>query len=239
MKRCNPALAALVLVIPALAAPGPILTSLTQPLTGEPWELTTVAAAIHDKFQPTISLPPIPTLPAVATKTPSPTDPVKRNKKNNKHKPDNNWCTPGDRACHASLDEVLFCNDNRQWVRYSQCQRGTFCHRLFMVCVREIYAPDPKPRALEPRQDDGGRHQCKEGDRRCNANFNRVDRCNDQHDWVTYHDCRKSECCDEKIQECLPITSSDQPGDDEPMVPGGLGIRNGTDISNDAATHTA
>jgi len=51
--------------------------------------------------------------------------------------------------------------------------------------------------------------KCKEGDRRCNGSFNRVDRCNEDHEWVTYHDCRKSETCNDEVLECLPLGSGD------------------------------
>ncbi|KAI1109307.1 hypothetical protein F5Y14DRAFT_432925 [Nemania sp. NC0429] len=117
-------------------------------------------------------------------------------------------CTPGDRKCHASLSYVLFCNDSNQWVTYAGCQDGTFCHRLHMICVNEVQdpatvfaaAPALDVKATAPET-------CKEGDRRCSLLFNRVDRCNDGHDWVTYHNCRKSELCDDTTLECLPRIS--------------------------------
>ncbi|KAI1190809.1 hypothetical protein F5B17DRAFT_385133 [Nemania serpens] len=126
--------------------------------------------------------------------------------------PTDSECTPGDRKCHASLDYVLFCNDDNKWLEYSQCQDGTFCHRLHMICVHEVldsaavFTPAPTLALTSPIH--GVRDaQCKEGDRRCSLLFNRVDRCNSDDDWVTYHNCRKSELCDESTLECLPRIS--------------------------------
>ncbi|KAI1175930.1 hypothetical protein F4777DRAFT_578540 [Nemania sp. FL0916] len=153
-------------------------------------------------------------------------------------------CTSGDRACHASLEYIIFCNGNQDWVKYAECQQGTFCHRLHMVCVPEVTGPamataptpsptptrTPAPSPSEPDGDSDGdsdsddayaslarrlrgaaardfSYQCKEGDRKCDMAFNRVDRCNERHDWVTYHDCRKSELCDEEVLDCLPRIS--------------------------------
>ncbi|KAJ8111817.1 hypothetical protein ONZ43_g5532 [Nemania bipapillata] len=84
----------------------------------------------------------------------------------------------------------------------------------------------PHTSTLQPLglgDDDDGPNQCKEGDRRCSAMFNRVDRCNSNHDWVTYHDCRRSELCDETILECLPKTEFD-PAPLTPKTP----MQNGT-----------
>ncbi|KAI1159594.1 hypothetical protein F5B18DRAFT_579183 [Nemania serpens] len=125
-----------------------------------------------------------------------------------KPSPSDSRCTPGDRQCHASLDYILFCNDNNQWLSYSGCQDGTFCHRLHMICVPEVRDPTAVSTPAHIRRvRDTDPPQCQEGDRRCSLLFNRVDRCNDDHDWVTYHNCRKSELCDEGTLECLPRIS--------------------------------
>ncbi|KAI0869995.1 hypothetical protein GGS24DRAFT_505205 [Hypoxylon argillaceum] len=228
MERLSQILIALALVAPALAAPGPVPPSLYQ----QPMNLKRAVP----EMQVTPSLDVHPAAPAsnpVMPPASSASSPLELRK----DRPSENYCTPGDRYCHASLDEVLFCNDSRQWVRYALCQAGTFCHRLHMVCVSEIYAfsdadkatftspsasPSPSPsnstsnstststsastpHPHTPRdEEDDDPHRCKEGDRRCDTMFNRVDRCNSLHDWVTYHDCRKSETCDDVILECLP-----------------------------------
>ncbi|KAI1195719.1 hypothetical protein F5X97DRAFT_231175 [Nemania serpens] len=132
-----------------------------------------------------------------------------------KPSPSDSRCTAGDRKCHASLDYILFCNDDNQWLSYSGCQDGTFCHRLHMICVAEVVDPTAvsiaAPTSAFPSHTHGVRdtspQQCKEGDRRCSLLFNRVDRCNNDYDWVTYHNCRKSEMCDESTLECLPRIS--------------------------------
>ncbi|KAI1816561.1 hypothetical protein GGS20DRAFT_537391 [Poronia punctata] len=121
-------------------------------------------------------------------------------------------CSPGDRACHADLDKVIFCNDHEKWVTYTECGSGAFCHRLFMICVPEIFPPF----AQQPGQPEFSRpitdtNKCKEGDRRCSSSFNRVDRCNGDNEWVTYHDCRKSESCNNEMCECWPLGPSAVP----------------------------
>jgi hypothetical protein len=132
-------------------------------------------------------------------------EPVFRQKRGSDDK-----CTPGDRACHASLDKVLFCNHNKEWVTYSECDQGTFCHRLCMTCVTEITPTiSAQAQPTEFREVDVDSDKCKEGDRRCNGSFNRVDRCNEDQEWVTYHDCRKSETCNDRVLECLPLGAGD------------------------------
>ncbi|TGJ88585.1 hypothetical protein E0Z10_g223 [Xylaria hypoxylon] len=230
MERLGHALVALALVIPALAAPGPMLTRLSQQPMGnlaEPLESTSTTTTTYDLFDPTLTLSTNP--PATAIVISSPVDLRKKrhiNKHNpiDNHKSSDNGCTPGDRACYHTLDSVLFCNEDRQWVNYAQCQSGTFCHRLHMVCVAEVLDPASQSHAHELRGDNSDHPKCKEGDRRCNTNFNRVDRCNGESDWVTYHDCRTSEFCEEGILECLPKISSDP----KAKLPGGTARFNGT-----------
>ncbi|KAI0395523.1 hypothetical protein F5Y17DRAFT_423319 [Xylariaceae sp. FL0594] len=119
-------------------------------------------------------------------------------------------CTHGDRACHHSLESVLFCNHDEDWVHYTDCNPGTFCHRLFMICVPEFIPPigstDRPTINVKPAED---ADECQEGDRRCSEFFNRVDRCNEDHEWVTYHDCRKSEVCHDDVLECWPLGPDD------------------------------
>ncbi|KAI0540262.1 hypothetical protein GGR58DRAFT_155829 [Xylaria digitata] len=238
MGRLSHALIAFVVVVPALAAPGPMLAGRSQKPMGNPMEMpesitTTAITGTYDKFAPTLTLPSPP-----ATATTSIDLRKKMAEYNGVHRPGSNGCTPGDRACHASLDEILFCNDDHQWASYGSCQAGTFCHRLDMVCVPIVTDPPPKSphkatstptpqsHGHGPRGDD---NQCKEGDRRCNVDFNRVDRCNSGNDWVTYHDCRKAEFCDDRILECLPYVLPDPKN----AIPG-------VDcISNSTATKTA
>ncbi|KAF2962779.1 hypothetical protein GQX73_g10795 [Xylaria multiplex] len=215
--------------IPRGSFPGSFPGSFQEPM-GEPIILpgsitTTATTGTYDKFVPALT---IPTPPATATAA---IEPDKRTVENNdKHRPNSNECTPGDRACLWSLDEILFCNDDHQWVSYSSCQAGTFCHRLHMVCVPIVTDPPPKSVHKETRTQSlgngprGDASQCKEGDRRCNADFNRVDRCNSGSDWVTYHDCRKAEFCDDRIFECLPYTLPDPTS----AIPGIDCVSNGT-----------
>ncbi|KAI1437129.1 hypothetical protein GGR50DRAFT_143151 [Xylaria sp. CBS 124048] len=113
-------------------------------------------------------------------------------------------CTPGDRICHFSLDEVLVCDDFQKWVTYSECAGDTFCHRLHMICVPEVIGHESISNALDSQDIRDGPKMCKPGDRRCSKKFNRVDRCNEQKDWVTYHDCRRAEFCDKQLFECMP-----------------------------------
>ncbi|KAH8158418.1 hypothetical protein CIB48_g9829 [Xylaria polymorpha] len=213
MERLCQAMMALALVVPALAVPRLVPTSLhKQPVDQQPLDnglrshhrphktITRVPEQIMDPY-PTSSKEAI-------TIISSPTELVKRD---SDKKPDTNPCTPGDRYCHSSLYNILFCNEDQQWVKYSDCPKGTFCHRLNMVCVSEVLPPAFEPDLYDQRgNDDPTSHQCKEGDRRCSTSFNRVDRCNSNHEWVTYHDCRMSELCNGYLLECLPI--DDDPG---------------------------
>ncbi|KAJ2977387.1 hypothetical protein NUW58_g7826 [Xylaria curta] len=164
----------------------------------------------------------------------SPMELVKRG--SNKQKPCDNPCTPGDRYCHASLDNVLVCNDDSQWVKYAECPAGTFCHRLFMVCVKEVNPKENKSRPHGVQYSAESSNQCREGDRRCSTSFNRVDRCNSKQDWVSYHDCRKSELCNKDILECLPLTGSSNQND---PYAGGKRMPNGTAMTNGTATTMA
>ncbi|KAI1121278.1 hypothetical protein F5Y10DRAFT_288698 [Nemania abortiva] len=215
MERLVQALLALALVVPALAAPGPMFTALSQKPLDLNLNMNNTTGSPSDMLG-TRSINVNPPVPADAT---SPLE--LRKKKKEKPKPSDNNCTPGDRYCHASLEEVLFCNDYQQWVQYARCQAGTFCHRLHLVCVNEVF-PSP-PTTMDTTtiattgtaattiasRTAGEPNRCKEGDRRCGATFNRVERCNSSHDWVTYHDCRKSELCDGGILECLPRVKAD------------------------------
>ncbi|GAP88398.1 hypothetical protein SAMD00023353_2900730 [Rosellinia necatrix] len=197
------ALVALTIMAPVLAAPGFFPDPLhQQPMAKAEDSLGGTRTSFIDLSSPIRRVSPY--SPAEAAILSSSLE-LRKHKKS----PSPNPCTSGDRYCHGSLDQVLFCNEDRQWVKYSECPAGTFCHRLHLVCV-----PEPPPAAFVPRVPserdvDAGPAQCKEGDRRCSVSFNRVDRCNRSHDWVTYHDCRKSEVCDDAIFECLPrITNS-------------------------------
>ncbi|KAI0553115.1 hypothetical protein F4679DRAFT_531930 [Xylaria curta] len=215
MELCQ-VLMTLTLVAPTLAVPGLMPVALQQqPMNQQPMDMamgplkrhrrphhTTVTVVSQSA---TMSPSPMST-DEVTTMTFSPTELLKRK---SKPKPDNNPCTPGDRSCHSSLDYILFCTDDRQWVTYTQCSQGKICHRLYMVCV-----PEEEPTAtLEPslpsqHVDGNGSSKCKEGDRRCSNTFNRVDRCNNNREWVTYHDCHQSELCDGTLMDCLPLTNS-------------------------------
>ncbi|KAI1758078.1 hypothetical protein F4782DRAFT_524774 [Xylaria castorea] len=209
MERLCQALMTLALVAPALAVPGLLPTTLQQqPVNQQPMDKARDPLKHHHPYNSHHS-PETPVVvpqstDEVTTMTFSPTELLKR--KSNA-KPDNVPCTPGDRYCHANLDYILFCNDDRQWVTYSECPKGAICHRLNMTCVTE-YKPSTflGPYLHSQHVNDDGPHQCKEGDRRCSQTFNRVDRCNSSHEWVTYHDCHQSELCDGSVLECLPLT---------------------------------
>ncbi|KAI0429094.1 hypothetical protein F5Y09DRAFT_311222 [Xylaria sp. FL1042] len=220
MDSLGRALMALVLVVPTLAAPapGPVMTWLSHQdpskVTKQSGYTVTIVGegASYSTTIPPGLLPPSPPFPLLpspgATDVTTPTTEL-RKKSNDK-------CTPGDRVCHANLGEVLFCNENNDWVSYAQCEAGTFCHRLHMICVPEVIPPDVlDPEALASANSSQTLHlqsskgnkddnKCKEGDRRCDPSFHRVDRCNSEQTWVTYHDCRISERCDEDMFECFP-----------------------------------
>ncbi|KAI0864001.1 hypothetical protein F4860DRAFT_466683 [Xylaria cubensis] len=216
MNRLCQTLMALTLVVPALAVPGLMPAALQQ----QPMDM---ASGLLERFhrKPHKSHKSTGTVSQTAMMNPSPmsTDevttmtspPTELLKRKSGDKPDSIPCTPGDRFCHASLGYVLFCNDDRKWVTYTQCSQGTICHRLDMICV-----PENKPSTFSalchhsPQHVDkgGSSHECKEGDRRCSTTFNRVDRCNSSREWVTYHDCHQSELCDGNLLECLPLTNS-------------------------------
>ncbi|KAI0103022.1 hypothetical protein GGR51DRAFT_562005 [Nemania sp. FL0031] len=209
MERLVQALLALALVASTLAAPGPTFAVLAQQPLDVGLNTNNARISLSDT-QNTHSTALLSRAPADEELASFPLE-LRKHKHREKGKPhpSDNLCTPGDRYCHASLEEILFCNDSQQWVRYSQCQAGTFCHRLHLVCVSEIYANSlatpigtytPQPYTDAP-------NQCKEGDRRCSSMFNRVDRCTSNREWVTYHDCRRSEFCDDVILECLPRTA--------------------------------
>ncbi|KAI0201566.1 hypothetical protein F4808DRAFT_424338 [Astrocystis sublimbata] len=118
-------------------------------------------------------------------------------------------CYPGDRQCHASLSYISFCNDDHHWIKYSDCPEGWFCHRLNLDCVPEV------PVSIEsislPQGVKANAGKCKYGDRRCSTQFNRVDLCNRDKEWVTYHDCRLSERCDGTLLECTPLVGVPAP----------------------------
>ncbi|KAI0408425.1 hypothetical protein F4802DRAFT_618586 [Xylaria palmicola] len=218
MARVRRALLALAITMaPVLAAPGPVFAALhQQPLQG-------AAGSLHGLRVPPAVNPPPPAPPGVVVPGTRPAELSER--KSGKHRPSINMCTPGDRFCHASLQSVLVCNDDSQWVTYADCADCTFCHRLHLICVPEIFPPNLGLNYTgllreedgdgdgddDGGNDNGGSHdgdvsgsRCKEGDRRCSPKFNRVDRCNSDAEWVDYHDCRKSETCDEGVLECLP-----------------------------------
>ncbi|KAI1737405.1 hypothetical protein F4680DRAFT_468184 [Xylaria scruposa] len=212
MERLCQALMTLTLVVPALAVPGLMPIALQQqPMNQQPIDMAIDPLKHHRRPQRTTStvvsqsatMSPSPmSTEEVTTATFSPTELLKRK---SKPKPENIPCTPGDRYCHASLSNVLFCTDDRQWVTYAQCSQGTICHRLHMVCVTEAEPTDtPEPSLPSQPVDDTSFNQCKEGDRRCSGTFNRVDRCNSNREWVTYHDCHLSEECDDDLLDCLP-----------------------------------
>ncbi|KAI8631078.1 hypothetical protein F5Y19DRAFT_424972 [Xylariaceae sp. FL1651] len=140
----------------------------------------------------------LPELPVVSSRSE-----LSRRRKHKKPKPSQDTCTPGDRRCHYTLDHILMCDDNRQWVTYSPCKTGTFCHRLYMICVNK---PIPEEWKQVISTDEPVR--CKGGDRRCDPSFNRVDRCNDDGEWVTYHDCLMAESCNESVLECIPLNTT-------------------------------
>ncbi|KAI0459225.1 hypothetical protein F5B21DRAFT_527025 [Xylaria acuta] len=233
MERLCQVLMTLALVVPVLAAPGLMPTTVPQqPVNQQPMNKAWVPLKRHHPYNghsterppagvsQSTSMDPSPLSSSEATTMSSPTELLKR--KSDK-KPDNQ-CTPGDRYCHASLQQVLFCNDDGQWVTYSECPQGTMCHRLHMICVPEKTSDNLGPYLHSQRADDDDPHQCKEGDRRCSETFNRVDRCNRNHEWVTYHDCRMAELCDGKLLECIPITDSEGSG----LKPHGTVTPNGT-----------
>ncbi|KAI0968166.1 hypothetical protein F4678DRAFT_204606 [Xylaria arbuscula] len=215
MERLGRTLIALTLVVPALAAPGPVHT-IHHPHPHAPSHVTKDPSYTEfTTFTLSTSIPMSTASSIVAPVISPPTELRKRD--------DDDKCTPGDRKCHASLEEILFCNDNHDWVSYAQCSNDTICHRLEMICVslpstEPVFAYATASPTLGPQDsladsdgdDDyaygrlGTREVCKEGDRRCSQQFNRVDRCNSDQEWVSYHDCRKSELCDQIILECLP-----------------------------------
>ncbi|KAI3333883.1 hypothetical protein F4824DRAFT_470093 [Ustulina deusta] len=227
MERLGRALIALALVAPALSAPGPVPTRFWHQHTSKapkPWEgayNTTIALAISHPAPPLL-----PPSPATATTLSPPTE-LRKRKGDNR-----NGCTPGDRACYHTLDEVVFCNEDHDWVPYATCEDGTFCHRLHVICVPEILTSaltSAAPTLALGHRDDDDRKECKEGDRRCDRNFNRVDRCNAGHEWVTYHDCRKSELCNEDVLECLPKLS---------VMLGAMGMPKDTGTRNSTPTNS-
>ncbi|KAI0483651.1 hypothetical protein F4859DRAFT_407651 [Xylaria cf. heliscus] len=204
MQRLCQAVMALALVVPALAVPGFMPTTFQQ----QPMDKAPGMMRGDHPHMPHQTPAVVFQSPGDATTIMSP--PTELFKRKSDKKPDSNPCTPGDRYCHASLEHILFCNDDQQWATYSQCPKGTFCHRLTMVCVREVFPDDPDRHSQHAYDDDP--HQCKEGDRRCSKTFNRVDRCNGSHEWVTYHDCRKSELCDGNVLECIPNVDTNANG---------------------------
>ncbi|KAI0443455.1 hypothetical protein F4803DRAFT_574354 [Xylaria telfairii] len=210
MERLCQAMMALALVVPTLAVPGVIPTSLQQqPMDQQPLDNGLRSHHHHKTLthvtQMTIGPSPTSSSEAITIMS-SPTELVERG---GDKKPDLNPCTPGDRFCHSSLFNILFCNEDQQWTKYAECPKGTFCHRLNMVCVAEILPSIFEPDLQNQQVNDDPSYKCKEGDRRCSTTFNRVDRCNGNHEWVTYHDCRKSELCNVKVSECLPIQDID------------------------------
>ncbi|KAI1309273.1 hypothetical protein F5Y03DRAFT_349042 [Xylaria venustula] len=217
MERLCQVLIALALVVPALAAPGPVHT-IHHPRPHPPSHVTKDPS--YTEFVTFTSSKSIPMTTASSVVAPVISPPTELRKRDDDD--DDDKCTPGDRKCHASLEEVLFCNDNHEWVSYAQCSDDTICHRLEMICVSlpstepVAYATASPTLSLQDKPADSNgdddyayghletRGGCKEGDRRCSEQFNRVDRCNSNQEWVSYHDCRKSELCDQIILECLP-----------------------------------
>ncbi|KAI1823825.1 hypothetical protein F4861DRAFT_508869 [Xylaria intraflava] len=224
MERICQVLLALALVAPALTAPGPVPGDIYQQVMGGGADKSSKSSKVSkppktSKDTHAASIDPLPVpwpAPTVDPPTPaseagmnsSPVELFKRKNKDEKNDPTVVLCTPGDRFCHASLSEILVCNDYQQWVTYSECGQGTFCHRLHMVCVPEVTnSSEAISQPMYWPDDDNATNTCKPGDRRCSDSFNRVDRCNEQNDWVTYHDCRKAEYCDATLLECLPYGS--------------------------------
>ncbi|KAI1272054.1 hypothetical protein F5Y07DRAFT_412866 [Xylaria sp. FL0933] len=215
MERLCQALITLALAVPALTAPapGPVLAWFSHQVPSQVTEQSGYTTTIVGKRGPyptliSPSVVPHPSLSlslssSVTTNEPTPTTELR---KRDEHK-----CTTGDRMCHADLSQILYCNEDNDFVSYAECATGMFCHRLHMICVMEVLPTSVlgstnSSHTLHTQNtvDDADDNKCTEGDRRCNPSFNHVDRCNSEQTWVTYHDCRKSETCDENLLECLP-----------------------------------
>ncbi|KAI1429772.1 hypothetical protein F5Y12DRAFT_795304 [Xylaria sp. FL1777] len=224
MERLARALITAALVVPAVAIPGPVHTTPDHQHASKvarqfrPPTFTTTIRGNVTTYTTTITsfIPSLPPTPSKVSSAPvttiSPPSELRKKSSASFSLDDNRCTTPGDRECHGELGGVLFCNEDHKWVSYAQCAEGAVCHRLYMVCIPEVIptltghstlAPTPTshPFGLQ----DNNEEKCKEGDRRCDKYFNRVDRCNADQDWVTYHDCRRSEFCHDIILDCLPL----------------------------------